>query len=588
MAENKKKLDYKLLLRVYQYIKPFKVLMYSTVAIITTLSFLTPVRPVLIGYYAIDKYVVNSQPEALLNIILIIVGLLFIESVLQFFQTYFSNVLGQSIAVKLREDVYKHILNFKLKYFDTKPVGQLVTRVVSDIEGVSNIFSEGVLTIVGDILKLLLVLVTMFFLNWKMSILVLIPIPILIYGTKIFRNVIKKAFIEVRNKVSQMNTFVQEHVSGIALVQIFNRQKEESSVFEELNEAHKKANIKSIWAYSIFFPAVEILQSLSIAFIIWYGGHQLLEGVVEKGELVTFILFVHMLYRPIRQLADRFNTLQMGIVNAERVFDILDTEESIDQKENIVPASFFTGNIEFKNVWFTYTNENNNALKDVSFSINSGETLAIVGATGAGKSSIVNLLSRFYEFQKGQILIDDYDIRSLELSFLRQNVAVILQDVFLFSDTILNNITLHNKDISLSKVIEVAKMVGIHDFIMTLPNGYNFMVNERGSVLSVGQRQLLAFLRAYLYNPKVLILDEATSSIDTESEFLIQKATQLITKGRTSIVIAHRLSTIQNADQILVMEKGEIIEKGNHQELLILNGQYKQLYDLQFSKVNED
>jgi ATP-binding cassette subfamily B protein len=442
------------------------------------------------------------------------------------------------------------------------------------------VFSNGILSIAGDILKLVVILIYMFFVNWQLTLAILVPIPILIIATRLFQKAIKKAFIMVRNQVAKMNVFVQEHVTGMAIVQIFNREKKEKENFEELNKDHMVANIKSIWAYSIFFPLVELLSAASISLLLWYGLGEVVNERISLGRVLEFILYIFMLYRPIRMLADRFNVLQMGIVNAERVFKVFDTDETIQDKGTIKDVHF-VGNIQFNNVSFGYSDESR-VLHDISFEVKSGQTVAFVGATGAGKSSIINLLSRFYEYQEGTILVDGHDLRDYTTETIRQNIAVVLQDVFLFSDTIFHNITLNNASITREQVIEAAKIVGAHDFIMNLPGNYDYNVKERGGMLSVGQRQLLAFIRAYVYNPSVLVLDEATSSIDTETELLIQQAIAKITKGRTSIVIAHRLSTIQNADNIIVLDKGRIIEQGNHQELLSKEGSYHRLYELQF------
>jgi len=478
--------------------------------------------------------------------------------------------------------LFKHVTRFKLRYFDRTPIGQLVTRVVSDIETIAEIFSQGILVILGDILKLVVVVVVMFIYNWKLSLLVLTPIPLLLIATNIFKNAIKKAFQQVRTQVSVLNTFVQEHLTGMNIVQIFNREEAESDKFRDINDKHRQAHIRSVWAYSVFFPVVEILSAISLAVLVWWGARESLAGDISVGDLVTFILFIYMLFRPIRQLADRFNVLQMGMVGSQRVFKVLDTDERIADTGHKT-GERLEGAIEFQNVWLAYE-EDDYVLRDISFEVNKGEVVAFVGATGAGKSSVINLLSRFYEFQKGDILIDDHSIREYELDFLRNEIAVVLQDVFLFSDTIHHNITLGDKHISREQVIEAAEAVGAHEFIMELPGNYDFDVRERGGMLSSGQRQLISFIRAYVYNPSILVLDEATSSVDTETEILIQNAIDRITEGRTSIVIAHRLSTIQKADKIIVMDEGKILEMGSHAELLEHGGAYKNLFDLQFKQ----
>ena len=504
------------------------------------------------------------------------------EAIIQFYQSYLANWLGQSIIKDIRVQLYRHVLSFKLKYFDRTPIGTLVTRNVSDIETISNIFAEGILVIFGDILKLLAVVSVMLYTDWLLTLIALIPIPILIFATGIFKKVIKKAFQEVRTQVANLNSFVQERVTGMKIIQIFNREAVESAQFEVMNKKHKEAHIRTVWAYSIFFPVVEMLSASSLGLLVWWGTKGVIAGHTSLGDLIAFILYIHMLYRPIRQLADRFNTLQMGMVSSERVFKVLDTDSSIENQGDFKKEKL-DGAIEFKNVWFAYVDDDY-VLRDVSFEVQPGETVAFVGATGSGKTSTINLLGRFYEFQKGEIRVDGEVIQRFDLENLRKNMAVVLQDVFLFSDTILNNITLNSPEISKEAVIEASKKVGAHEFISKLPGGYDYDVKERGGMLSVGQRQLISFIRAYVHQPSILILDEATSSIDTESELLIQKATDILTEGRTSIVIAHRLSTIQKADKIIVLEAGRIIEQGSHQDLLAMNGHYKKLFELQFSE----
>ena len=573
-----KAFDYKLFKRVLAYVKPYKTKFYITAILTIVLAFLGPIKPKMIGD-TIDKYVIPGDGEGMLRWIMLIVAVLFLEAILQFFQTYLANWLGQSVVIDIRVNLYKKVTGFKLKYFDNTAIGTLVTRVISDIETIGDIFSQGLLIIIGDILKLTVVIGYMLYVDWKLALLCMASIPLLIIATNIFKNAIKKAFTQVRAQVSKLNAFVQEHVTGMSVVQIFNRQEAEMKKFVEINKAHRDAHIKTVWANSIFFPIVEIFSAISISLLVWYGVKGVISDEFTFGVLFEFILLIHMLFRPIRQLADRFNVLQMGMVGSERVFNILDTDEQIEDTGSI--ASSFKGDITFSHVWFAYKAEDY-VLKDISFNMRQGETIAFVGATGAGKSSVINLLNRFYEYQKGDILIDGIDLRKYTLDTVRSNIAVVLQDVFLFSDTIFNNITLGNKDITKQAVVRAAKLVGAHDFIMQLPGDYDYDVKERGGMLSTGQRQLLAFIRAYVYNPAILILDEATSSIDTESEQLIQQAIDVITKDRTSIVIAHRLSTIQKADKIMVMEQGELMEQGNHFELLEKNGLYKELFDLQF------
>lgn len=573
-----KAFDRKLFRRVMRYVKPYMGTFYLAFTLIIVLAALGVVRPLLIGD-AIDKYVIANDAEGLLRLTLIIVGLLMIEAVLQYYQTYYANWLGQTVTIDLRSNVYKHITNFKLKYFDNTAIGTLVTRVISDIETIAEIFSSGLLNIMGDLLKLIVVIAVMFIINWQLALYTITPVPVLIVATIIFKNSIKKAFQQVRTQVAHLNAFVQEHITGMSIVQVFNRETEEERKFKEINKQHRKAHINSVWAYSIFFPVVEILSAVSLALLVWWGVGGVLMDNVTLGDLVSYIIFIEMLYRPIRQLADRFNVLQMGMVGSDRVFRLLDTDERIADTGNV--SLEIEGNIEFKNVWFAYIDEDW-VLRDVSFEVKAGETVAFVGATGAGKSSIINLLSRFYEFQKGSILVEGKDLRTYELEHIRKNIAVVLQDVFLFSDSIYNNVTLNNPEISRAKVEEAAKAVGANTFIERLPGAYDYDVKERGGMLSVGQRQLISFIRAYVYNPKILILDEATSSVDTESELMIQAAIDRLTENRTSIIIAHRLSTIQKADKIIVLEKGKIIETGSHDELLKNQGHYKKLYDLQF------
>jgi len=513
-----------------------------------------------------------------------VIGILAIETIFQFFNTYFANLLAQSIVRDMRKKLYAHMTSFKMKYFDKTPIGSVVTRVVSDMEAISEVFSQGLVNMMGDFIILITILAWMFFTDPMLTLFILIPIPLLIIAIRIFARAMKKAYQKERVEVNKLNTFVQERLTGMAILQLFNRGKVEQKRFEEINKRHMNAHIDTIWANSIFFPVVEFLSSLSIAFLVVYSAYAVsVEAEItgeSTGTFVMYTLWVNMLYRPIRQLADKFNVLQRGMVRAERVFETLDTDLQIQNTGSIKKCNF-QKEIIFKDVWFAYK-EPEWVLKDINLTIEPNTTVAFVGATGAGKSSIVNLLSRFYEYQKGGIHVGEIDLKELEINYLRQNISVVLQDVFLFSDSVHNNITLGDKEITREQVIEAAKVVGAHDFIMRLPNNYDYEVGERGGVLSVGQRQLLAFIRAYVYNPHILILDEATSSVDNESEELIQRATEKLTIGRTSIVIAHRLSTIQKANKIVVLDKGEIKEQGTHQELLQQNGFYKNLYEKQF------
>ena len=576
-----KTFDAPLLRRVLKYVKPYLNIFYGTAIFAILIAFLSPARPLLIQY-AFDNFILTPNEDKLLLITLLLVGLLFAESILQYFYTYWSNFLGQSVIRDLRLQTYKKIINFKQQYFDKNPIGALVTRVISDIETISEIFSQGLLVIIADILKVIIVIVVMFVTDWRLALFSLASIPLLLIATYWFKRSIKSAFQDVRKQVSVLNTFVQEHIVGMYIVQLFNREDIEFEKFRTINNSHKKAHVRSIWYYSVFFPIVEILSAISIGLLIWWGGIEAATNSdVTLGELIAFILYIHMLFRPIRQLADRFNVLQMGMVASERVFKVLDTDYTTSNsgKKSLDNCR---GDIEFKNVWFAY-NDEDWVLRNVSFKVSAGDTLALVGATGAGKSSIINLLTRNYEINKGSILIDGVNYLEYDLNSLRKNIAVVLQDVFLFSDTIYNNIIL-GRDISLDRVKAYAKDIEIDDFIHSLPNAYHYNVRERGGMLSLGQRQLISFVRAYVNQPKILVLDEATSSIDSESEYLIQRSSEKLTKDRTSIVIAHRLATVQNADIIVLLENGKLIEVGSHQELLLTNGKYKLLYDLQFQK----
>ena len=575
--------DSKLFRRILGISKPHVSLLIYGVILTILLAFLSPLRPYIIGKLVGD-YVRLSDEKSLLYGALLVVVILIIESVMLIAVSYISSDLGQRVVKDLRDQLFKHITKLKLKYFDQNPIGMLVTRSVSDMETIADIFSQGLLVILGDLLKLGGVLCFMFYINWKLTLIVLIPIPILIFSTNIFKKAIKTSFQEVRKQISSLNSFVQEHITGMNIVQIFSREDIESKKFSKINEAHKKAHIKGIMAYSIFFPVVETLSATSIALLVLFCVWSISYGGVDYGtvttEMMSFILYISMLFRPIRMLADRFNTLQMGMVGSSRVFELIDREEFIFQKDNLRPDGF-KGQIKFDNVHFSY-NDTTPVFKGLSFTVNPGETVAIVGPTGAGKTSLINLISRYYEFQQGKITIDNFDIRNIDIGMLRSKIAVVLQDVFLFNTTILENITIGDFKISRENVIQAAKKVGVHEFIIQLPGGYDFEVKERGGLLSSGQRQIIAFLRAYVYQPQLLILDEATSSIDSLSEEYIQNATEEITKSRTSIIIAHRLSTIQNADSILVMDDGVIVEKGNHMELLRKKGQYYELYQNQF------
>jgi len=573
-----------LLKRVFQYVRPYRAIFVWSVVLTILLALIAPVRPFLIKY-TLDHYILTSAYGGLVNMTILMVLLLVLQSIIQYSHTLLTNTLGQSAIRDLRINVFNHITRLRLKYFDKTPIGQLITRTVSDLETISDIFSEGLIVIIGDILQVIAIIVFMVYSDWELTIIVLLPMPLLIMATSIFQKAIKSAFQQIRTEVSNLNTFLQEHITGISIIQYFAREKQEYNKFEKINSRYRDANIRSNWYYSIFFPVVEIISAMSMGLLVWYGAKSILAKPlhVTPGTIAEFLMFISMLFRPIRELADKFNTLQMGMVGAERVFKVLDTDEVTLNEGSYAPEKM-NGSIKFEKVWFAY-NDDNYVLKDISFEVQAGQTVALVGATGAGKSSTINILNRFYEIQKGKITVDGTDIHSYELNYLRKNIATVLQDVFLFSDTIFNNITLNNPSISMEEVVNAAKKVGAHDFIERLPSGYQYNVMERGATLSAGQAQLISFIRALVYNPSILVLDEATSSVDTETEMLIQHAIENLMTGRTSIVIAHRLSTIQKADQIIVLDKGEIKEKGTHQELLKIDGYYKKLYDLQFNSV---
>lgn len=576
--------------RVFEYVKPYRNVFRWSVVLTLALAVITPVRPFLVGY-TLDNFILKGDYFGLVEMTFLMIFLLVLQSIIQYSQTLLTNTLGQSAIKDLRINVFNHISKLRLKYFDQTPIGQLITRTVSDLETIADIFSEGLIAMIGDLLQVIVIIGVMLWIDWELTIIVLLPIPFLIIATRIFQKAIKVAFQEIRTEVSNLNTYLQEHISGISIIQYFAREEQEYQKFKKINSRYRDANIRSNWYYSIFFPVVELISALSLALLIWYGSKNILEKPLEvqPGTITMFIMFINMLFRPIRELADKFNTLQMGMVGAERVFKVLDTKETTENNGTYAPQQM-KGNISFDKVWFSYNQDevvgnDSYVLKDISFEVKEGQTVALVGATGAGKSSTINILNRFYEIQKGAIKVDGVEIKDYELGYLRSNIATVLQDVFLFSDTIFNNITLNNPAINLDDVIDAAKKVGAHDFIERLPGGYNYNVMERGATLSAGQAQLISFIRALVYQPSILVLDEATSSVDTETEMLIQTAIDKLMQGRTSIVIAHRLSTIQKADLIIVLDKGEIKEKGTHQQLLKIDGYYKKLYDLQFSSV---
>ncbi|GGW27639.1 ABC transporter ATP-binding protein [Arenibacter certesii] len=573
--------DFRLFKRLLRHVRPYMPTFYGVALAAILLSAFAVLSPILLGEI-VDNAITTKNSSMLLKLILAMLGVLLGEVICQLLFNYYANWLGESVIKDIRVRLFQHLMSFKMKYYDNSSIGLLVTRAVTDMQRIGEIFSEGFFVIVSDLLKMVVVASVMVYTNWKLALIVFAILPLLLYATRLFQKAMKVAFIEVRAQVSNLNSFVQERITGMKIVQLFTREEIEKEKFREINEKHKNAWLKTVWYNSIFFPIAEIVSSITVGLIVWYGGLQNVANINEEeyGTIFMFILLSSMLFRPLRQIADKFNTLQMGMVAANRVFKILDTNSHIEdigttEKENI------KGDIEFSDVRFGYL-EDEEVLHGISFHVNAGETVAIVGATGAGKSTIVNLLNRFYEINSGSIKVDGIDIKDYKLSSLRSKIAVVLQDVFLFADTIANNISLKNDDITEVNLEQAAKQIGVHNFIMSLPGGYNFNIKERGGMLSSGQRQLIAFLRAYVSNPSILILDEATSSVDTYSEQLIQLATEKITEGRTSIIIAHRLATIKKADKILVMDDGRIVEMGTHKELLKQKGYYQNLYEAQF------
>lgn len=585
--KSKKIFDFSLLRRVFHFASPYKSKFYYSIFLAVFLAIISPLRPWLIQV-TITKGL-QSDPNILfmhgaasviIGVTVIQLLLLLIETVCRFIFTFFTASLGQSVVKDLRVTTYKKVINLNLAQYDRTPIGTLTTRTINDIESINDIFSDGLIPIIADLLSIIAVLTYMLFVNWQLTLICLAPFPALIIATWYFKESVNRSFIRVRNAVAQLNAFVQEHITGMSIVQTFADEERELKKFNAINKEHRNANVKSIFAYSVFFPAVELILAVSTGLLVWRAGGQGSENTA--GIITSFILCLNLLFRPLRMIADKFNVLQMGMIASERVFKVLDIDDSASNNSNYAPAQL-KGEVRFENVWFAY-NDENYVLKNISFDIKPGETMAIVGHTGSGKTSIISLLNRLYHIQKGRIKIDGTDIESFELYYLRSKIAVVLQDVFLFSGSVYDNVTLRNPDIKREQVIEAAKMIGIHDFIMQLPGGYDYNVMERGATLSLGQRQLLSFVRAILYDPAILILDEATSSVDTESEQLIQHAIEKLIAGRTSIVIAHRLSTIRKANQILVLEKGEIKETGNHDELIAAQGFYYQLHQMQFEK----
>ncbi len=573
--------DWQLFKRVVALAWPYRLTFVIASVLAILLAVLKPASPFIIQQ-TIDKYIMVADYNGLVFNTFLLIAVLAITVVFNYFFIFTTNLLGQSVICSLRVRVFNHITSLRLRHFDTTPIGQSTTRTINDVGAINDVFSQGLITIMADLLTIFMVLAIMFYTNWKLTLVCLCTFPFFIYATYIFKEKIKAAYQEIRNKVSDMNTFLQERISGMGVVQIFSAEAKEMSRFNEINEKYKEANIDTVWYYSIFFPVIEIITASALALLVWFGAQQVLQERASIGVLVAFMLYIRMLFRPMRMLADKFNTLQMGLVASDRVFQILDTEEKISNKGTIDQHEVL-GQIKFDDVWFAY-NAVDMVLKGVSFEVEKGKMLALVGATGAGKSSVINLLTRFYDIQKGAVYLDGIDLNDYDRSFLRSNIGVILQDVFLFTGSILENITLRNPNITMDAVVDAAKTVGAHDFIMKLPGAYEYDVRERGATLSMGQRQLISIVRTFVFDPRILILDEATSSIDTETEIMIQHATEKLMENRTSIIIAHRLSTIKNADQIIVLDKGEILEKGTHEELLALDQHYKQLHDMQFKE----
>ncbi|WP_077922838.1 ABC transporter ATP-binding protein [Spirosoma sp. 209] len=574
--------DLVILRRLYGFVKPYQTRFYLLIGIIMLAACLAPLTPLLIRY-TIDNVIATGDGSRLTVMLMLMIGVLVVQAIVQFSNTYLSGWLGQHVIRDIRVQLYRKILQLRLKFFDNTPIGRLVTRSISDVETLADVFSEGMAAIAGDILQLILIIGVMFYTDWRLAAISLSTIPLMLFSTYVFKEKIKSSFNEVRTAVANLNSFVQEHITGMNIVQIFGSEKIEAEKFRAINDEHRQANIRSIWYYSVYYPVADIISAVAVGLVVWYGARQIIHADVSFGTVTAFVMFINLFFRPIRMLADRFNTLQMGIVSTDRIIKLLDSDEFTVNDGTYAPATF-KGEVEFKNVWFAYNNEDW-VLRDISFRVRAGETVAFVGATGAGKSSIINLLSRFYDINKGHINIDGVDVHEYELGQLRRNIGVVLQDVFLFSDTIQNNITLGDTRISREKMIEAARLVGVHEFIDRLPDGYDYNVMERGSTLSVGQRQLISFVRAMVQDPKIIVLDEATSSVDTETEEMIQNAIDKLMKGRTAIVIAHRLSTIQKADKIIVVDKGRIVEQGKHEELLQQEGFYANLYRMQYKEV---
>ncbi|MES2882991.1 MAG: ABC transporter ATP-binding protein [Bacteroidota bacterium] len=584
MTEPKKSFDTALLKRILQFTRPYRKIFFWSIALAILLAVFTPVRPRLIQY-TVDKFIAGKNYDWVIYITIIQIGFLLIETGLRFYFSYITTWLGQAVVKDLRVKVFGKVLGLNLRQFDKTPIGTLTTRTVDDIERINDIFSDGLIAIIADLLSIICVLAIMFYTDWRLTLVCLIPFPIIIVATYYFKESVNRSFHRVRNAVGNLNAFVQEHITGMYIVQAFAAEKREGDKFERINREHRNANIKAIFAYSVFFPVVEIVLALAMGLVVWWVSKEVLQmQVAQPGKIIAFVQYLNLIFRPLRMIADKFNVLQMGMIASERVFKVLDNDDELpaDKKDAVSPTKI-SGKVAFEHVWFGY-NPEKPVLKNISFTVNPGETVAIVGHTGSGKTTIISLLNRMYEINSGSIKLDDVPIENYNVAALRKNIGVVLQDVFLFSGSVMDNITLLNKNISKAAVEEAAKLIGMHQFIERLPGGYDYHVMERGATISVGQRQLLSFIRALLYNPSILILDEATSSIDTESEQMIEKAINTLIAGRTSIVIAHRLSTIQRADKIIVLDKGEVKEVGTHHELLAKNGFYAKLHGMQFEQ----
>lgn len=561
--------------RIFFYTRPYRSRLVTSITLAFVLAIMAPVRPYLIQY-SIDHFIINKLINGLIWITVVQLGILLLESVLRFIFMYVSNWLGQTAVNDIRQQVFRKVIHQNLAYFDNTPIGTLTTRTVNDIEAINDVFSEGLISIIADVLTIIAIMGIMFYTDWKLTLVSLAVFPVLLIATYFFKESVNKSFHQVRNAVSRLNAFVQEHITGMYVVQVFAAEDREVKKFREINKDHRNANIKAIFAYSVFFPIVEIILAISMGMLVWWGATRMLDYQVTQGVIIAFIMYLNLLFRPLRMLADKFNTLQMGMVAGERVLAVLDSEDYLQGNGSYIPSEV-KGHVVFEEVHFEYKKDIP-VLKGISFEVKAGDTVALVGHTGAGKTSIISILSRLYEIKSGKIIIDGHNLNDYNIEALRSHIGIVLQDVFLFSGTIYENITMRNDKISLEKVQATCKLLGIHDFIMRLPGNYQFNVRERGNMLSQGQRQLLSFARALLYNPSILILDEATASVDTESEILIQKAIEKLIQGRTAIVIAHRLSTIRKANQIIVLEKGQVIEKGDHEELIALKGIYQKMY----------